>query len=73
MLTELKESTQKCLKGIKKRYGLTQSELAKALGINRTTLYLYESGKRLIPTELVMKIWEVYKIEPNDVLGIVKD
>lgn len=58
---------------VRRKLGMNQSEFAKSIGMSRTGLYLYESGKRLISTEALLKIYEKYNISPNEVLGIVKD
>ena len=62
-----------CLIKARKKTGLSQSDFAHELGLSRTAVYLYESGKRIVGTETLLKIWEKYGIEPNEVLGIVKD
>ena len=49
---------------------LTRTRFADELGINRTTLYLYESGQRIIPTELLCLIYDKYGITPNQILGV---
>ena len=70
---EPREITAENIGRVRKRLGITHSELAEGLGINRTALYLYERGKRIFPTELLFRLYEKYGIEPNEVLGIVKD
>lgn len=72
-MMELKEITAQSLERIRRKRGLTHKDFAEALGLNRTSLYLYESGRRVVPTELLCRIWEQFKVDPNDVLGIVKD
>ena len=72
-MVDLKRITAESLERIRKREGLSHSELADKLGINRTTLYLYESGKRILPTEMIYRLHERLGIEPNEVLKIVKD
>ena len=67
-MVDLKVTIPKNLERIRKEKDLTHSEMARVLGINRTTLYLYESGRRVLPTELVYKIWEVLGYTPNEVL-----
>ena len=67
-MVDLKVTSPKNLEKIRKEKDLTHSEMAKVLGINRTTLYLYESGRRVLPTELVYKIYEVLGYTPNEVL-----
>ena len=73
MVDNLKKTTSENLENSRKKLGLNHSEFAEKLGVNRTTLYLYESGRRNIPIELLYRLWEVFKIEPNEILGIVKD
>ena len=72
-MVDLKKITSESLERIRKRLGYTHSEFAEKLGINRTTLYLYESGRRVLPTELIYRLWINLNIEPNEVLDIVKD
>ena len=55
---------------LRKRIGMNQSEFARSLGISRTGLYLYESGKRIISTEMMLKIYEKFSFTPNEILGI---
>lgn len=66
-MVDLKQITAESLERIRKRLGYTHSEFAKQLGINRTTLYLYESGRRVLPTELIYKLWVNLGIEPNEI------
>lgn len=58
------------LKELRKKFGLTQIELAKKLGISNSTLAHYESGIRKISLEMFLKILEVcnykIKIEKNN-------
>ena len=49
---------------------LTHTEYAKRIGISRTTMYLYETGKRYIPTDTLYRIYETYGVTPNEMLGI---
>lgn len=72
-MVDLKTITAESIERIRKRLGYTHTELAEKLGINRTTLYLYESGRRVLPTELIYRLWINLGIEPNEVLGIAKD
>ena len=73
MLDKLSLITAESIKEHREKLRMSQSEFANILGINRTSLYLYESGKRVVPTELIYKLLETFDIEPNDMLKIVKD
>ena len=70
MVDNLQWMLSQRLKEIMKSRGMTKKEFAEELGINRTTLYLYESGKRMVPTELIYSLYEHYKIEPNEVFDV---
>lgn len=65
---EVKEMLAESLKKV--RGNQTHSEFARRLNINRTTLYLYENGKRMLPAELIYKIWEEYKVSPNEMYNV---
>ena len=70
MEQNLNKIISKNLKGARERTGLTQTAYAEALGSNRTTMYLYESGRRIIPTEMLYKIYKTFGTTPNEMLGI---
>lgn len=44
------------IKKIRKRYGLSQVELAELIGVTQATISLYETGKRNINMETAQKI-----------------
>lgn len=52
----------------RERLGLNQSEFARELGISRTGLHLYESGKRIISTDVLLKIYDKFNVTPNEIL-----
>ena len=55
---------------IRKRLGMNQSEFARELKINRNGLYLYESGKRIVSSEAMLKIYKRFGITPNEIFGL---
>ena len=65
---EIKEIIVRSLRRVRRDYKLTHSDFASRLGINRTTLYLYESGKRLFPTELIYKLWKEIGVSPSELM-----
>lgn len=67
---QLKISQKETIKSIRKHYGLSQDGFAKAIGCEKTTLWFYENGKRLIGVDTLYAIWEVFGVSPDMVLGI---
>lgn len=52
----------------RKRLGLTQDDVAKKLEISRSTYAYYESKAPKIPAEILNRLAEIFKIEPEDFL-----
>ena len=50
----------------------TQQQIADVLGITRKQYHLYESGKRHIPVDLLIKFCEHYKTSSDYILGLPK-
>ena len=69
-MSKLKETIAKNLKADRIKRGLTHTEYARRIGSSRTTMYLYETGKRLIPTEVLYRIYEEYGTTPNEIMGV---
>lgn len=67
---EIKKTISNNLKEARERTGLTRTAYAEGIGSNRTTMYLYESGRRLIPTDILYRIWKTYGTTPNEILGV---
>ena len=57
------------LKSIRKELKLTQEELAKTIGINKSSISKYESGKNLILTISLYTICKKYNISADYLLG----
>lgn len=51
----------------RKAKGITQEEMAKILGIADSTLSLYESGGRSIPSDIAKKIAVILDVEVSDI------
>ena len=61
------------LKEIRGHENLTQTEFAKRVGINRSLICQYESGKRQPSTQAILKISEYTKIPTDYLLGRSQD
>ena len=57
------EITVLTLKQFRKRYGITQKELAEAVGTTPSTLSKYENGEWLINQAVIDKIKELYDVD----------
>ncbi|WP_422106802.1 helix-turn-helix domain-containing protein [Winogradskyella sp.] len=68
---ETKEIIGRNLKAIRERMGFSQDSLADALGIARSNIANFESGRRMIPLVHIPKLAALLGIKPNDLL--VKD
>ena len=60
------------LKKFRKEKNLTQKNIAEELELNRGTYLRYESGKRDIPTEYLIKLAKFYNKTTDELLGIKK-
>lgn len=58
------------VKEMRERAGMTQKQLAGALGISQQSVYYYESGDRDIKGSLLIQMSEVMKCSVSDILGI---
>ena len=54
---------------LRKRNGLTQADLAKALGISRGAICMYETGKRVPRLEDMEAIADYFNIDLNTLTG----
>ena len=58
------------LKEIRKRYNLTQAELAEKVGVSRSAIAQIESFKNSISLDLAKRISETFNISINNILDI---
>lgn len=57
------------LKDFRKQRHIRQDELAKVCGVSQTIISMYENGTRNIPIDIVNKIAEYYKVNPNTLVN----
>ena len=56
---------------LRKVFGYTQKGMANRLDICRQAIYYYETGRSLISVEVLCKIYEIFKVSPEWMLGLV--
>lgn len=56
----------------RKKIGLTQEEMAKKLGIGRSTMGMYESGRREPNFDMLFRMARVLDVLVSDLLGDVE-
>ncbi len=61
------------IKSLRVRDNLTQDELAKYLAVSRSTIGMYEQGKREPNMEIMEKIADFFNVDMNYLLGINKN
>ena len=52
---------------------LTQKELSAALGITQRSYSYYETGKRMLPPEIIVALAEYYNVSADYILEITDD
>ncbi len=57
------------IKGLRKKAGMTQSELAKRLGISGSAVGMYEQGRREPDNKTLLKLCSVFGITTDYLLG----
>lgn len=57
------------LKELRAKHGLTQPELAKALGISKSSVSMYERGEREPDYEMLEMIADYFNVDMNYLLG----
>jgi len=60
----------KRLTGLRKTAGLTQTEVAKELGIPQRTVSFYEREARQVPQSLVQPLAKLFGVTPEEILGL---
>lgn len=58
----------KRLTELRKKHNLNQDEVAKILGVARTTYSMYEQGNRQMDYELMVKLADYYKVTVDYIL-----
>ena len=57
------------IKELRKNSGMTQSELAKKLGISPSAVGMYEQGRREPDSEMLLRLCEVFSVSTDTLLG----
>lgn len=60
------------LKGLRWNQGLSQDAAAELIGVNRGSISLWESGKKIPRLENVRKMAEVYKCTHEDIFNALE-
>lgn len=60
--------TENCIKEIRKRKGITQTELAKMLGVSQGAIQMLETGQRGLDLDWMNKISKALNCEPWELL-----
>ena len=63
---------QEIIKEIMIMRNLTQSNLAKIIGVNQTTIGQWLLGKKKPSYDSILAIYENFNITPNEIFGIDK-
>lgn len=65
----------KRIRDLREDHDLTQSELAKILGMSQTGYSKYETGENDIPTQILIKLSKYYHTTTDYILGLsdIKD
>ena len=56
----MKTRLSMCVKELRKKYGLTQEELAQRIGVSRQSINAIESGRYVPSTVLALKMAQVF-------------
>lgn len=60
----------KRMRDLREDKDLKQSDIANILNITRQQYQLYESGKRQLPIDLLVKLCEFYNVSSDYILGL---
>lgn len=57
---------------LRKERGMTQAELARALGVSQQTVFAYELGDRRVSVLMLIKLAKVFGVAVEDLMGLTK-
>jgi DNA-binding XRE family transcriptional regulator len=57
---------------LRKEHGMTQAELARALGVSQQTMFAYELGDRRVSVLIVAKLAKVFDMPVEELMGMRK-
>src|SRR5687768_13935881 len=63
-------SIGKRIESLRKQHELTQSELARLLGVSPQTVFCLELGSRRVPLDLVPALMRVFRVSCEELLGL---
>lgn len=58
------------IKALRENHGLTQSELAKQLGITRSSVNAWEQGISVPSTQYIVELATIFKVSTDYLLGV---
>ena len=58
------------IKALRESHGLTQSELAKQLGITRSSVNAWEQGISVPSTQYIVELATIFKVSTDYLLGV---
>jgi putative transcriptional regulator len=61
------------LREVRARYGVTQEELARAVGVSRQTIIAIEKGKYLPSLKLALKLARFFGLRVEDLFQLEED
>lgn len=60
----------KRIRNLREDHDLKQSDIANQLGLSRPQYQLYESGKRQVPVDIVIRLSQIYNVSIDYLLGL---
>lgn len=57
---------------LRKQRGMTQAELARALGVSQQAVFAYELGDRRVSVLILAKVSKVFSVSVEQLMGIAK-
>ena len=58
------------IKRLREQYGITQSELAKQLGITRSSVNAWEMGISIPSTQYIVELANIFEVSTDYILGV---
>lgn len=73
MAQKAQMTTGEKIRYFRKNCGLSQQQVANALGVDRTTVGGYESGRRQVKLTTIVKLAHIFRVEPSEILPLETD
>ena len=61
------------IRDLREDHDLTQRKIASKLGLTQTQYFRYEQGYRDLPTDMLIRLAEMYKVSTDYILGLCED